>query len=236
MAEPGEAEIDRSPGGADRRRGAAPVTVLVVDDHRVFAESLARLLGDVEGIAVVGTCGSAAVAVELADREHPDVVLVDYELPDADGATLTRALKRSAPDVQVVMLTGHGDERVLLDAIDAGCSGFLTKERAAAEVADAIRIVADGDALISPQMLTRLLPHLARQQPRPGADLTVRERELLAGLARGLSNRAIADEMFLSVNTVRNYVQSVLAKLGAHSRLEAVSVAVRAGIIDYPRG
>ena len=119
--------------------------------------------------------------------------------------------------------------------IEAGCSGFLSKERAAGEVATAIRAVAGGEALISPEMLARLLPQLGRGARPPGAGLTERERELLDHVAQGLSNRAIGEALHLSVNTVRNDMQSILSKLGARSKLEAVSMAVKAGIIDYPR-
>lgn len=209
------------------------VSVMVVDDHRMFAESLGRLLEDEGDIAVLGVCGGAREALELAGRVRPDVALVDYFLPGPDGVELVRQLKHLRPEVQIVMLTGSPDDRLLLAAIEAGCSGFLTKERAASEVADAIRAVADGEALISPQMLARLLPQLGRNDDPPGSDLTDRERELLPYLARGLTNRAIAAELYLSVNTVRNYVQSILHKLGAHSKLEAVSLAVRAGIVEY---
>lgn len=211
------------------------VTVVIVDDHRMFAESLGRLLAHEDGITVLGTCATGAEAVDLVAGQRPDVALVDYQLPGTDGARLARELKQLVPDVQVVMLTGLGDDRVLLDAIDAGCSGFLTKERAAAEVAGAIRAVSEGEALIPPETLSRLLAQLGHRENGPRDTLTARERELLGCLARGLSNRAVADELFLSVNTVRNYVQSILTKLGAHSKLEAVSAAVRAGIIDYPR-
>ena len=121
-----------------------------------------------------------------------------------------------------------------MGAIDAGCSGFLTKDRAAAEVAEAVRATAAGEALISPSLLARLLPKLNRTPRAIGADLTDRELEILSLLARGWNNKLIAGELYLSVNTVRNYVQSVLTKLGAHSKLEAVSTAVREGIVSFP--
>jgi DNA-binding NarL/FixJ family response regulator len=209
------------------------VDVMIVDDHKMFAESLSRLLADDPEIRVVATCAAADDAFALAGALRPAVAIVDYVLPGEDGVALARRLKEHAPEIQVIMLTGSPDDHILLAAIEAGCSGFLTKERAAAEVAEAVHAVADGEALISPEMLARLLPQLHRATNLPGADLTERERELLACLARGLSNRAIASELFLSVNTVRNYVQSILHKLGAHSKLEAVSLAVRAGIITY---
>ena len=206
--------------------------VLIVDDHRMFADSLSRLLSDEDDIAVVGVATTGADAVRMVDQLRPDVMLVDYEIPDQNGVAITAEVKRRQPDVMVVMLTGSTDDRVLLAAIDAGCSGFLTKDRAAVEVANAVRAAAVGEALISPAQLARLLPKLSRTHRSLGSDLTGRERDILALVARGGTNRAIAEELFLSVNTVRNYVQSTLTKLGAHSKLEAVSMAVREGIID----
>jgi DNA-binding NarL/FixJ family response regulator len=210
------------------------IRVLIVDDHAMFAESLARLLGDEEGIEVVGVASDSAHGLELVDRLSPKVVLLDYRMPDRDGVETAAAIKAMDPSSMVVMLTGAEDDRVLLGAIDAGCSGFLTKDRAASEVARAVRAAASGEALISPAQLARLLPRLSSKRTEVGTDLTRRELELLTHLARGSSNKTIASELHLSLNTVRNYVQSVLTKLGAHSKLEAVSTAVREGIIDYP--
>ena len=210
------------------------VGVLIVDDHRMFSESLARLLADEEGIAVLGVAATGSAAIEMVGRLQPDVVLMDYQLPDQDGVAATAEIRRANPRVMVVMLTGSTEDRVLLAAIDAGCSGFLTKDRAAAEVVHAVRAAAVGEVLISPVLLARLLPKLNRTHRSVGEDLSDREREILGLLARGMTNKLIAAELFLSVNTIRNHVQSVLAKLGAHSKLEAVSTAVREGIIDYP--
>lgn len=212
------------------------VGVLIVDDHRMFGESLARLLSDEDGITVVGVATSGAEAVDIAGRVRPRVVLMDYQMPDQDGVAIAAEIKRRHPGIMVVMLTGTTEDRVLVAAIEAGCSGFLTKDRAATEVATAVRAAAAGEALISPALLARLLPRLNRTQRPLGADLTEREREVLACLARGLSNKTIAAELYLSLNTIRNYVQAVLTKLGAHSKLEAVSTAVRAGIMAYPTG
>jgi DNA-binding NarL/FixJ family response regulator len=209
------------------------IRVLVVDDHQMFAESLARLLSEEPDIDVVGSAHDGERAVSLARALMPDVVLIDFQLPDRDGAQVAADIKLHAPDAMIVMLTGASDDRVLLAAIDAGCSGFLTKDNAARDVVEAVRGAAAGEALISPTLLARLLPKLQRSYRPVGADLTDREREVLHGLAAGKSNKAIAADLHLSVNTIRNYVQSLLMKLGAHSKLEAVSTAVRQGIIDY---
>ena len=215
-------------------RDPGPITVVIIDDHRMFTESIGRLLDTEEGLSVVGSATTAAEGVLLVRREKPAVVLVDYQMPDQDGVEVTAAIKSEDPDVMVVMLTGSADDRVLLAAIEAGCSGFLTKDRASSEVAAAVRSAAAGEALISPGMLARLLPRLSPTHRTTAVELTAREREVLDHMAKGLSNKAIADALFLSVNTVRNYVQSTLMKLDAHSKLEAVAAAVRECLVAYP--
>jgi two-component system, NarL family, response regulator DevR len=212
----------------------SPISVLIVDDHRMFAESLARLLAADADITVVGIATSASVAFALAEETHPRVALVDYQMPGQDGLEIVTELKRRTPDLLVLMLSGVVDETVLLRAIEAGCIGYLTKDRAAAEVATAIRAAAAGEALISPVLLARLLAKLNHGADALGSDLTERERQVLNLLAEGRTNALIAAELHLSVNTVRNYVQAILTKLGVHSKLEAVSTAVREGIIYYP--
>ena len=211
------------------------IRVVIVDDHLMFAESLARLLSDEADIAVEGITSTGQQLLESLAQVNPHVAILDYHLPDTDGATLARELLRQRVDLGVIILTGADDDQMMLEAIQAGCAGFLTKDRAAAEVVEAVRAVAGGEALISAPTLARLLPLIGRREVQPGADLTERERDLLAKMAYGISNRIIAEEMFLSVNTVRNYTQSILSKLGAHSKLEAVSLAVSYGIITYPQ-
>lgn len=210
------------------------ITVVIVDDHRMFAESLARLLSSEPDIEVVATVVDAAGVPEAIDRHHPAVVLLDNGLPDASGSEVARQIKERSPETMIVMLTGVVGDRVLVSAIDAGCSGFLTKDRAACEVARAVRHAAQGEVVVSPVLLARLLPQLNRPRRGAGADLSPRELDVLERLATGATNRAIADDLFLSVNTVRNHVQQILQKLNAHSKLEAVATAVREGIISYP--
>ena len=215
---------------------AEEIGVIIVDDHRMFAESLARLLEDEDGISVRGVGANGVEALQLMERFEPRVLLIDYHMPDGDGVAVASEIKQRWPDTMVVMLTGDADDQVLIAAIEAGCSGFFTKDRASSEVADAVRVAAAGEALISPAQLVRLLPRLNRTFRPAGADLTERELEVLNLLATGTTNKTIAAELFLSVNTIRNYVQSILTKLDAHSKLEAVATAVRQGIIAYPSG
>lgn len=210
------------------------VRVVIIDDHRMFAESLSHLLSADDDLEVAGIASSGEAGLELVLQSQPDVALIDYRLPDQDGVALTRTIHEHLPDVHVVILTGLNDERVLLAAIEAGVSGFLTKDRAADDVTEAVKAAAAGEALIAPDMLGRLLPRLERSEQGLGADLTARERQLLERVAEGGTNKAIARELHLSVNTVRNYMQALLAKLDAHSKLEAVAIATRAGLLEPP--
>jgi DNA-binding NarL/FixJ family response regulator len=210
------------------------ISVVVVDDHEMFAQGLQVILSADPGIEVVATAGTVEAGCAAVRLHSPDVVLMDYELPDGDGATATVRIKQEVPQTQVVMVTSFDDETILIRAIEAGASGFITKHKAIQEVASAVRAAKAGEALISPSMLARLLPRL-RHNPRGlGADLTPRESEVLQLLAEGVSNQQIADKLVLSLHTVRNHVQNVITKLGAHSKLEAVAAAVREGIIRHP--
>jgi DNA-binding NarL/FixJ family response regulator len=211
-----------------------PLRILVVDDHLMFADSLVRLLQLETDFEVLDPCIDAAGALQRLETSLPDLALVDYNLPDSDGVQLTRDLLERAPEMRVIMLTGSSDDMVMLRAIEAGASGFLTKDRAATDLTDSLRLVARGDPLITPDVFARVLARLPRPRTPPVSALSDREREVLQLMAEGLTTRVMAEHLFLSVNTVRNYSQAVLTKLGAHSKLEAVALAVRTGIIDPP--
>ena len=209
--------------------------VLLCDDHQVFAEALAGLLTN-EGLEVVGIAGSVADAVSNTSSRQPDVVLMDYELPDGDGVSATTAIKATMPSTQVVLLTSNADEDVLVSAIEAGASGYITKHKPAAEVTAAVRAAAAGEMLVSSDMLARLLPRVSqRRSARVGHDLTARELEVLELLVDGTPNQELAQRMGISRNTVRNHVQNLLTKLGVHSRLEAVALATREGLVRSRR-
>jgi DNA-binding NarL/FixJ family response regulator len=156
---------------------------------------------------------------------------MDYRLPDGDGVEATRRIREVAPSTAVVMVTSVASENVLLGAIDAGCAAFVLKDSPMQDVIDATRAAGRGDSVIAPSLLARLLPRLRRSASAPPTALTEREQQVLELLVEGLSSQAIADRLFLSMNTVRNHVQNILVKLGAHSRIEAVATAVRSGLV-----
>jgi DNA-binding NarL/FixJ family response regulator len=210
---------------------APRIRVLICDDHVVVAQALAMLLGARADIEVVGVAGSVAEVCQLASASSPDVILMDYALPDGDGVAATAAIKALQPEVKVVMLTAFLDEEVLVAAIEAGCSGYVTKYKGAEELVTAVRLAAEGEALVSADMLARLLPRLRRSHHGLGWNLTPRERQVLELLAEGDTKEVIASRLFVSTNTVRNHIQNILTKLGAHSRLEAVAAAAREGLL-----
>ena len=212
----------------------AVVRVVLVDDHEMLLESLHRMLAEQPTIEVTARAQTAAQALEACRTSPPDVVVMDYHLPDGDGIDTAQRILARHPEIKVLMLTAQNKESVLVRAIEAGCAGFVTKDRALAELLDAIRVVASGEAWIPPELVSKLLPRLKRTYRGVGADLTSREVEVLRLAAGGLTNAAIAEELHISVNTARNHVQNAITKLQAHSKLEAVAVAVREGIIEYP--
>ena len=213
------------------RDGAPATRVLVVDDHEVLASSLALVLDTEPDLTSVGVAGSLADARRMIGTTAPDVLLLDHRLPDGDGVTAIPELRQLRPALRVVVLTASAADHVLIAAIEAGASGFVSKTRGIEEVTAAVRAAATGEAVISPELLTRLLPRLGRRSPTPHQDLTEREREVLGLVADGMTNAAIAEHLVVSVHTVRNHVANLSSKLGAHSKLEALSIAVREGLL-----
>ena len=207
------------------------IRVLIVDDHEVLASSLAKTLDTEPDLLSVGVAGSLKQAAELIRTTAPDVLLLDHRLPDGDGVAAIGRLRELRPSMAVIVLTASPSEHLMVAAVEAGVSGFLSKTRSLAEVTSAVRAAAVGEAVISPEMLARLLPRLGGTGRVGAATLTEREREILGLIAQGLSNAAIAERLVVSVNTVRNHVANLLAKLGARSKLEALSIAIREGML-----
>jgi DNA-binding NarL/FixJ family response regulator len=207
------------------------IRVLIVDDHEVLASSLAKTLDTEPDLLSVGVAGSLKQAAELIRTTAPDVLLLDHRLPDGDGVAAIGRLRELRPSMAVIVLTASPSEHLMVAAVEAGVSGFLSKTRSLAEVTSAVRAAAVGEAVISPEMLARLLPRLGGTGRVGAATLTEREREILGLIAQGLSNAAIAERLVVSVNTVRNHVANLLAKLGARSKLEGLSIAIREGLL-----
>ncbi len=203
------------------------IRVVVVDDHQMFVESLVRLLDDEADIEVVAVAGSSREALTSVADSHPDVVVMDYQLPDETGARATAVLRHRDPEVRVVMLTGHADTSAARAAAEVGCVAFVTKDKAAQDLVDAVRAAHAGVVGLN-QPTMNLVPGW---DGRRAARLSKREREVLRMLADGLGTEAIAESLFISRNTVRAHVQRVISKLGAHSKLEAVAIARRSGLL-----
>ena len=207
------------------------VRVLVVDDHRMFAASLAQALQSEADLRVVGQGTSIGETRALMASTTPDVVLLDHRLPDGDGVGAIAELHGIRPSAKIVVLTATTSDRLLVAAMEAGAAGFVAKTQRLDDVIAGVRAAAQGESVVSAKLLTRLLPRLRRQGGGSRAELTEREREILDLLARGLSNADIAQQLTISVHTVRNHVANLSAKLGAHSKLEVLSIAVREGLV-----
>jgi DNA-binding NarL/FixJ family response regulator len=208
-----------------------PIRVLIVDDHGVFASSLAQVLGLEPDLLALGTASSIAEARTMIPSTLPDVVLMDHRLPDGDGVEAIAELQGLRSSTKFVVLTASTADHVLVTAIESGATGFLSKSRSLDEVRSAVRAAHSGEAVISPEMLARLLPRLNRRREPGRVELTERELQVLALLSEGLTNTDIAKRMVVSVHTVRNHVANLSAKLGAHSKLEALSIAIRRGLL-----
>jgi DNA-binding NarL/FixJ family response regulator len=208
------------------------IRVAVVDDHSVTAEGLARILSAQNDIEVVGTAGTIADALMLINVEAPHVVLMDYLLPDGNGGEAAEQVLARWPETKVLMLTGSDVPEILSLAFDAGCVGFLSKDRPWEDVVAAVRAAAKGEPVIRLDELEGLFQRLKLPAQVEPQSLTSRELEVLRRLARAESTSVIAAKMFLSTHTVRNHISNILVKLGAHSRLEAIAIAVRGDIIS----
>ena len=226
----------------DAEREPDPIRVLIVDDHALFRRGLEMVLAEEPDIDLVGEASDGAEAVQKAGEALPDVVLMDIRMPRSSGIEACRAMKEVAPSTKIVMLTISDEEADLFEAIRAGASGYLLKDIPYDEVADVVRAVHGGQSLINPSMAAKLLTEFAalakreeseRAEQVPAPRLTEREIEVLKLVARGMNNRDIAKELFISENTVKNHVRNILEKLQIHSRMEAVMIAVRENLIEF---
>lgn len=213
------------------------IRIMIVDDHEVVRVGLRALLERRPDFRVVAEAGSAEEAVQKALDHRPDVVVMDIRLPRGNGIEATRRIVEALPETRVIMLTSYAEDKLLLEAIEAGASGYVLKQIGSDELVTAIERVARGEALIDPSMTPKLLRHVraARRSAMASAfkDLTEQELRVLALIAEGKTNREIARALLLSEGTVRNYVSSILSKLGLSNRAEAAAYAVEHNIRAY---
>jgi DNA-binding NarL/FixJ family response regulator len=214
------------------------IRVLIADDQRVVRDGLTMLVGLIGGVEVVGTAGDGIEAVERAERERPDVVLMDLRMPGMEGAEATRHIRASLPDTQVLVLTTYADDQSLFPALQAGARGYLTKDASAEEIEQAIRALAAGRTHLDPAIQQRLVAAVLKaqpvawppEQPLPD-DLSPREVEVLKLIAAGLSNTEIGVALFLSHATVKTHINRILSKTGARDRAQAVRYAYQHGMV-----
>ncbi len=239
---PASAPVPSVPRPAEPRAGTDPIRVLIADDHALFRRGLEMVLQGEPGLELVGQASDGQEAVQIAGEVVPDVVLMDIRMPKITGIEAARQMKEVAPSAKIVMLTISDEEEDLFEAIRAGASGYLLKDIPLDELADSVRAVHGGQSLINPSMAGKLLTEFATLARRdaedepakhaPAPKLTEREMEVLRLVARGMNNRDIAKELFISENTVKNHVRNILEKLQIHSRMEAVMIAVREKLIE----
>jgi DNA-binding NarL/FixJ family response regulator len=235
--------VAQTPGDEEAGAGTAaapdPVRVLVADDHALYRRGLEMVLSAEPDIEIVGEAGDGAEAIQQAAELLPDVVLMDLRMPRRSGIEACTAIKDVAPTTKIVILTISDEESDLFQAVRAGANGYLLKDVPGEQIADGIRAVHGGQSLISPSMASALLTEFAAMSRRtdsrphlPIPQLTDREMQVLRLVGRGMANRDIAHELFISENTVKNHVRNILEKLQLHSRMEAVVFAVRENLLD----
>ncbi|GAA0553948.1 MULTISPECIES: response regulator [Streptomyces] len=208
-----------------------PTRVFLLDDHEVVRRGVRDLLDDEPDISVVGEAGTVEQALVRVPALRPQVAVLDVRLPDGDGVSVCRELRSRMPELACLMLTSFDDEEALLDSIMAGASGYVLKQIQGSDLVSAVRTLADGQSLLDPSATTRLMARLrGGQQQEPDAlpGLTQREREILALIGEGLTNRQIGQRLYLAEKTVKNHISRLLAKLGVERRIQAAVIATKA--------
>ncbi|MFJ4467443.1 response regulator [Streptomyces sp. NPDC089424] len=218
---------------SERSGAGTPIRVFLLDDHEVVRRGVHDLLDDEPDITVIGEAATAEQALVRVPALRPQVAVLDVRLPDGDGVTVCRELRSRLPDLACLMLTSFDDEEALLDSIMAGASGYVLKQIQGSDLVSAVRTVARGQSLLDPSATTRLMARLrGGQQPEPEPDplpgLTAREREILALIGEGLTNRQIGQRLYLAEKTVKNHISRMLAKLGVERRIQAAVIATQA--------
>ncbi len=210
------------------------IKLMLADDHRMLREGLSRSMAD-EGFDIVGEAQDGFEAIRMASQLKPDVILMDVSMPNCDGVEACRQVKSSGSLSKVVMLTMHVDKEVLTNAIRAGATGYLIKDCSTREIADAVRMAASGETVLSPQLAKSMLDEVRRLDERASTEeervVTKREEEVLQLIADGCSTPEVAEGLYISQKTVKNHLASIYQKLDARDRTQAVLQAVRMGIV-----
>ena len=211
-----------------------PLRVLIVDDHEVVREGLRSLLNRREGITIVGEAGTVGTAVEQAARLRPDVVIMDVRLPDGSGVEACREIRQENAEIKVIMLTSYADDEAVFASILAGAAGYLLKQTRGQALAEAIDTVSQGGSLLDPAVTQKVLERVrslgSRRPDDSLASLSEQEQKILLLIAEGKTNKEIAEDIFLSDKTVKNYVSSILSKLNLRRRAEAAAFIARKGL------
>ncbi|TQF02816.1 response regulator transcription factor [Kitasatospora acidiphila] len=214
---------------ADRASG--PVKVFLLDDHEVVRRGVHDLLDAEPDLTVVGEAATVEQALARVPALRPDVAILDMRLPDGDGVTVCRELRSRMPELACLILTSFDDEEALLDSIMAGAAGYVLKQISGTDLVSAVRTVAAGQSMLDPGATTRLMARLRGDTAPPASDLpqlTDREREILALIGEGLTNRQIGQRLYLAEKTVKNHISRLLAKLGVERRVQAAVIATQA--------
>jgi NarL family two-component system response regulator LiaR len=206
------------------------IRVLIVDDHTMVRKGLAAMLKSKPDLKLVGEAGNGQEALQLCEETRPDIILMDLVMPRMDGTTAIRAVREHWPDVKVIALTSFKESDLVQRALQAGAISYLLKNVSTDDLAEAIRAACVGQSTLAPEA-TQALIQAASQGPRPGHDLTPREREVLELMVEGLTNRRIAQRLMISPSTARAHVSSILSKIGVSNRAEAVARAFRLKLV-----
>jgi two-component system, NarL family, response regulator LiaR len=207
------------------------IRVMIVDDHAVVRSGLSTFLMTCDDMELVSEVASGEQAINLCSEAHPDVILMDLVMPGMDGATATRKIREKCPEIQVIALTSFKDQDLVQGALQAGAIGYLLKDVSADELANAIRAAFAGKPTLAPEAAEVLIQATRHPAEKIGFDLTEREHEVLALMVEGLNNNQIADRLVVSRSTAKFHVSSILSKLGAASRTEAVSIALQNDLV-----
>ena len=207
------------------------IRVMLVDDHTMVRKGLATFLKTFDDLELAGEAENGTTAIQLCGEILPDVVLKDMVMQEMDGATVTRAIRQQFPSVQIIALTSFKEGDLVKNALEAGAIGYLLKDVSADELAKAIRAAHSGRTTLSPEAAQALV-QTANQQPVPSIDLTEREHEVLALIVEGLNNTQIAGRLTISPSTVKSHVSNILSKFGVANRTEAVTLALRNGLVS----